>query len=263
MPNFIEVAGRRIAYDLHKGRTPTVVFLGGLRSDMTGTKASFLADWARQHGQAYLRLDYSGHGASSGRFADGRIGDWLADALAVIEAASSGPVVLVGSSLGGWIALLVARHLSERVRGLLLIAPAPDFTERLIWNALTGEERARLEREGHLTLPAGGEGEEPLAISYPFIVEARAHLVLKGYNPVPIHVPVRILHGMRDKDVPWELSFELMERLLAKDVALTLVREGDHRLSSPGELRRLRATLEELLETVAADNREQPGSDRA
>ncbi len=256
MPNFIEVAGRKIAYDTVSGRTPTVVFLGGLRSDMTGTKASFLAEWARQSGQAYLRLDYSGHGASSGRFADGRIGDWLADACGVIEAASDGPVVLVGSSLGGWIALLVARHLSERVKGLLLIAPAPDFTERLIWNALTGEERARLKRDGQLTLPAGEEGAEPLAISYAFISEAREHLVLKGYNPVPIHVPMRILHGMRDTDVPWELSFELMERLLTKDVALTLVREGDHRLSSPGELRRLRTTLEELLETVAAESQE-------
>ncbi len=256
MPSFVAVAGRRIAYEFVPGETPTLVFLGGLRSDMTGTKASFLAEWARKRGQAYLRLDYSGHGASSGRFEDGRIGHWLADALAVIETASEGPVVLVGSSLGGWMALLAARRLPERVRGLLLIAPAPDFTERLIWNALTGEERARLERDGHLTLPAAEEGMEPLVISYAFITEAREHLVLKGYNPVPIHVPVRILHGMRDKDVPWELSFELMERLLAEDVALTLVRDGDHRLSSPGDLRRLQATLAELLETVAAESQE-------
>ena len=252
MPRFVAVAGRRIAYEQVPGRAPAVVFLGGLRSDMTGTKATFLDAWARAEGRAFIRLDYSGHGASSGRFEDGRIGMWLEDALGVITEAAPGPVVLVGSSLGGWIALLAARRLKEQVKGLLLIAPAPDFTERLIWDALTADERARLVETGTLTLPAAEDGVEPLVISHGFIEEARRHLVLAGYNPVPIRAPVRILHGMRDKDVPWELSFELAERLMAEDVALTLIRNGDHRLSSPRELAKLRHSLEELLATIEA-----------
>lgn len=244
-------AGRRIAHVMRAGLAPTVMFMGGFRSDMTGTKATALEEWAVAQGRGFVRFDYSGHGASSGRFEEGTIGDWLADVLAIIDAKTRGPLILVGSSMGGWIALLAALARPERIAGLVLIAPAPDFTERLMWANFDADMRARLLREGCLEL-ASEYDDAPLVITRCLIEEGRAHLLLEGDEPIAIAAPVRILHGMRDRDVPWELSRELVERLAGTDVVLELVRDGDHRLSRGADLKRLLRRVEEVIEASAA-----------
>ena len=232
--------GASIACHYTPGRAPTVVFMGVYASDMTGTKAVHLEDFCREHGQAYLRFDYQGHGSSSGAFVDGTIGTWADDALFAIEQLTSGPLVLVGSSLGGWIMVLVARRIPDRVHALVGIAAAPDFTEHLVWQALTAEQRKTLETEGMVQQPSEYE-EEPLLVTLRLIEEAREHLVLDA--PIDLHCPVRLIHGTDDRDVPWQTSQQLMSALRSQDVRLILVKDGDHRLSDPRALDLLAQTV--------------------
>jgi len=236
--------GARIAYRRVDGRTPTVVFLGGFSSDMTGTKARHLDAYCRQRGQAYLRFDYQGHGASSGRFVDGTIGSWRDDARAVIENCSEGPLILVGSSMGAWIMLLVAGSLTREVAALVGLASAPDFTENLIWERLRDEGRAELERLGVIHVPSE-YSEEGSTITLALIEEARHHLLLGG--SIALACPVRLLHGLEDRDVPWEHSYRLLRALSSDDATLVLIKGADHRLSEAADLARLTRTLDELL----------------
>jgi pimeloyl-ACP methyl ester carboxylesterase len=235
--------GNTVAFARTEGRAPTVVFLGGFRSDMTGTKAMALEDWARRTGRAYLRFDYLGHGQSSGRFEDGTIGRWLDDSLAVIDARTSGRLVLVGSSMGGWLALLVALGRIDRLAGLVLIAAAPDFTERMLLKGLSAGDRATLQREGRLARPSQ-YSPEPSVFTWQLIEEGRNHLVLDKRLVLPC--PVRLLHGQSDPDVPWEYSLQIARHLEAPEVVTTFVKGGDHRLSTPADIARLVATVEEL-----------------
>jgi pimeloyl-ACP methyl ester carboxylesterase len=240
--------GTHLAWHRTPGRAPTVVFLPGYRSDMAGEKATMLAAFCTARGQAMLRFDYSGHGASDGAFEDGTIGIWAADALTAIDALSEGPLVLVGSSMGGWIALLTALARPARVAGLLGIAAAPDFTETLMWAAMAPPERAALLRDGVLRVPS--EYGEPYAITRALIEDGRTHLLLNA--PIAIDCPIRLLHGQRDPDVPWETALRIAERVRAEDVRLTLVKDGDHRLSRPQDLLLLRETLASLLDQDGA-----------
>ncbi len=221
------------------GRAPTVVFLPGFRSDMNGEKARHLAGFCVARGQALLRFDYSGHGASGGRFEDGTISRWSEDALAAIDHLSAGPLVLVGSSMGGWIALLAARARPHRIAALIGLAAAPDFTERLMWQAMAPSERARLLAEGVLQAPSAYG--PPIPITRALIEDGRRHLLLDA--PIPITCAVRLLHGQADPDVPWETSLHLAARLAAADVRTVLVKDGDHRLSRPQDLALLEAVL--------------------
>ena len=235
--------GNSVAYARTEGKEPTVVFLGGFRSDMTGTKAMALEAWAERSGRAYLRFDYLGHGQSSGRFEDGTIGRWLDDSLAAIDSLTSGRLVLVGSSMGGWLSLLVARAHPQRLAGLVLIAAAPDFTERMLLKGLTAEDRVRLEREGRLERPSQ-YSPEPSVFTWKLIEEGRNHLLLD--KPLVLPCRVRLLHGQSDPDVPWEYSLQIARHLEAPEVITTLVKGGDHRLSSPSDIARLLASVEEL-----------------
>ena len=236
--------GARIAYRRVSGRSPTVVFLGGFSSDMSGTKATHLDTWCRERGQAYLRFDYRGHGASSGRFVDGTIGAWCEDALTVIEDCSEGPLILVGSSMGAWIMLLVAGTLPDRVHALVGVAAAPDFTEELIWRRLEVESRDELIRAGVVHVPSE-YASEGCPVSLTLIEEGRAHLLLD--TSIALECPVRLLHGIDDSDVPWEMSRRLLAALNSSNVTLELVKGGDHRLSTPADLARLSRTLDGLL----------------
>lgn len=236
------VAGRRLAILDRKGAAPTIVWLGGFRSDMTATKASHLDGFAARTGRAFLRFDYSGHGQSEGDFAALTLGDWLGDALAVIERRTRGPIVLVGSSMGGHIALLAARALpSGRVAGMVLIAPAPDFTERLIWAEMPEDIRQEVMGKGVWYRPSA-YAPEPTPITRALIEDGRQHLILGG--PITTGCPVHILHGTADPDVPWSLSIELMGKLAGERVTLTLIKDGDHRLSTPADLDLLERAVE-------------------
>ena len=235
--------GRRIAYRLSAGRGPGVVFLGGFRSDMTGTKAEFLEAWARARGHAFLRFDYTGHGASSGDFRDGGIGDWAQDARDAILRLTEGPQVLVGSSMGGWIALLFARRTPARVAGLVGIAAAPDFTEDAMWAGFDAEQRARLEADGEVLLPSEYD-DEPYPITRRLIEDGRRNLVLR--EPLELPFPVRLLHGTADCDVPVEVALRLLGHAEGPDIRLTLVKDADHRFSTPENLDLLARTLEEV-----------------
>src|SRR5690242_2784795 len=235
--------GNRVAYARTEGRAPTLVFLGGFRSDMTGTKAMALEAWAQKRGQGYLRFDYLGHGQSSGRFEDGTIGRWLDDSLTAIDQLTMGKLVLVGSSMGGWLSLLVARARPERLAALVLIAAAPDFTERMLLKGLSPEDRVALERDGRLERPSQ-YSPEPSVFTWKLIEEGRNHLLLD--KPLKLPCPVRLLHGQSDPDVPWEYSLQIAQHLEAPDVVTTFVKGGDHRLSMPADIARLIATVEEL-----------------
>jgi pimeloyl-ACP methyl ester carboxylesterase len=236
---------RLIAVRQDEGGAPGIVWLGGFKSDMKGTKAEALAVWARENGRACLRFDYSGHGESGGDFADGTIGRWLEESLAVFEACARGPQVIVGSSMGGWVALLLLRELRRRkaegvavqgsVAGLVLIAPAVDFTEALMWQRFPPKIRREIEETGVWHRPS--EYGEPYPITRRLIEEGRDHLLLGGM--IETGCPVRILQGVQDPDVPWNHAVELTSRLAQDDVVLTLVKDGDHRLSRPEDIERL------------------------
>ena len=243
-PSFLETEpGRRIAYHRSEGAQPGVVFLGGFMSDMEGTKALALEDWAMRRGRAFLRFDYSGHGQSTGAFTDGCIGDWAADARAVIEAVTSGPQVFVGSSMGGWVATLLASQIPWKLAGFVGIAAAPDFTEDSMWRDFTEEERARLMAEGRVDLPS--DYGEPYPITKRLIEDGRENLVLR--KPLKIDVPVRLLQGTEDADVERAVALNLLDHIDGPDVRLTFVRHADHRFSEPETLALVENTLDELL----------------
>lgn len=244
-PAFLDSGrGVSIAYHSTPGKSPGVMFCGGFMSDMTGGKALALEAFCRARGQAFVRFDYGGHGQSSGRFEDGTIGAWTEDALAVLDRVAQGPQVIVGSSMGGWIAINLALARPDRLRALVGIAAAPDFTEDLIWHDLPSEAQMRLETDGVIYEPSE-YSDKPYPITMTLIHEARAHLRLRG--DIAIDRPVRLLHGMLDADVPWKRSLTLAERLRAPDVRVTLVKDGDHRLSREQDLMLLTRTVEELL----------------
>lgn len=243
-PKFlIRPDGATIAFHTTQGRSPGVVFLGGFRSDMTGTKAMALEAACKDAGRAFARFDYFGHGASSGAFTDGTIGRWRDDALAVLDELTEGPQVLVGSSMGGWIMLLAALARPGRVHALVGIAAAPDFTEDLMWDRIDDRVKAALLEDGIYYEPSE-YGEEPYPITLRLIEEGRDHLLLRA--PVPLHCPVRLIHGLEDPDVPWETSMRLSRVLESPDVTLTLVKDAAHRLSEPRDIARLTATVEEV-----------------
>ncbi len=222
--------GRRIAFHRRTGRGPDIMFLGGFRSDMEGTKALYLEDWAQARGHGFVRFDYSGHGVSDGRFEDGCIGDWAADARAVLDQLTVGPQILVGSSMGGWMALLLARAVPERVAGLVGIAAAPDFTEDSMWANATDAQRATLMREGRIEMPSD-YSDDPYVITRRLIEDGRDHLILRG--PLALPMPVRLLQGTADVDVPPAVALRLLDHAVGADVRLTLVKGADHRFSTP------------------------------
>lgn len=240
--------GVTLAFQRSAGRGPTLVWMSGYASDMSGTKAEALHAWAEGAGQAFLRFDYAGTGRSQGAFVDGTIGRWLEDALAVIDGLTEGPVVLVGSSMGGWIALLAARARPARVSGMVLIAPAPDFTERLMWPELTEAARTAIMKKGQWLRPSAYG--DPVPITRALIDDGRAHLLLDG--PIPFAGPVRILHGQLDPDVPWGHSLELSEQLESEDVRTTFIKNGDHRLSTPENIALLTETVATLCRELSA-----------
>lgn len=243
-PKFLDTpSGRRLAYHKFSGRRVGVVFLGGLSSDMTGTKAVHLEEWARRSGREFLRFDYSGHGQSSGTFEEGCVGDWAEDAAHAITMLTEGPQIIVGSSLGGWIGLLIAKHMPERMAGLVTIAGAPDFTEIGYWEQWKKAQRDELMEKGKLALPS--EYGDDLVITKRLIEDGRDHLVLK--DPLAIDVPVRLLQGTLDEDVPMEVALRLLDHLDGPDIRLELVKDADHRFSSPACLDVITRSVAELV----------------
>jgi pimeloyl-ACP methyl ester carboxylesterase len=251
-PTFIEVgegaAARRIAVRARPGAAPGLFWLGGFHSDMQGTKALTLDEWAAGHGRACVRFDYSGHGESGGAFIDGTIGRWLEESVAVFDRFCRGPQVVIGSSMGGWMALLLARELVRRaagpasLAGLVLIAPAPDFTEQLMWNGFSPAIRNEIETTGVWLRPS--HYGEPYPITRALIEEGRNHLLLG--SAIEVGCPVRILQGAQDPDVPWQHAFALTHRLPSDDVVLTMIQDGDHRLSRPQDIARIIAAVAEV-----------------
>lgn len=256
-PEFIDVGAgenrRRIAVRRRAGGAPGLFWLGGFKSDMRGTKAAALDAWAAREGRACIRFDYSGHGESEGKFSDGTIGRWLEEAIAVFTGCARGPHVVIGSSMGGWLALLLARELKARnaaghegqarIAGLVLIAPAVDFTEELMWRRFPPEIKHQIETKGAWQRPSE-YSEEPYLITRGLIEEGRKHLMLGGL--IETGCPVRILQGVQDADVPWQHAVELLSRFARDDVVLTLVKDGDHRLSRPEDIDRLLAAIAEF-----------------
>jgi pimeloyl-ACP methyl ester carboxylesterase len=249
-------APRRIAFLRRPGANsalPGLIWLGGFMSNMRATKASFLDEYAGKAGRTYLRFDYSGHGESSGEFEDGTIGAWLEESLAIIRAESEGPQILIGSSMGGWLALLCAQALvasgeARRLAGLVLIAPAADMTERLIWDHLSPELREEIEKTGRCFLPSYYSAS-PYPITRGLIEEGRKHLILGG--TVRTHCPVHILQGMNDVDVPWTHASLLVEHLAGDPVVLTLVKDADHRFSRPSDLMLLAQAIDSVADIPA------------
>ncbi|MDC0736776.1 alpha/beta hydrolase [Cognatishimia sp. SS12] len=237
-------AGRKIAYHKTGGQGPCVVFLGGLKSDMAGTKAVHLEAWCQTQGRAFLRFDYSGHGESSGTFEEGAIGDWHQDALAAVTELVSGDYVLVGSSMGGWQALLLARAAPERLVGLVTIAAAPDFTEDSYWANFTDAQKAALEAEGQVALPS--DYMEPYIITKRMIEDGRQNLVLRA--PLRFDCAVRFLQGTADTAVTTETALRLLDHAEGDDMRLTLVKDADHRFSDPACLALIEAAVLDVIE---------------
>jgi len=243
-------AARAIAVRQREGASPGLFWLGGFKSDMRGTKAEALDSWARDRGRAITRFDYSGHGESGGNFTDGTIGRWLEESLAVFDAFCRGPQVVIGSSMGGWLALLLTRELTRRTRhaevsvsGLVLIAPAVDFTEVLMWKRFPPEVKQAIGQTGSWARPSQ-YSEEPYLITRGLIEDGRRHLLLDGM--IETGCPVRILQAVQDPDVPWQHAVELVSRFARDDVVLTMVKDGDHRLSRPEDIERLLAAVAEF-----------------
>ena len=237
------LGAQKIAYMQQGGRAPGIVFCGGFRSDMTGTKAAALAKWSAARGTAYLRFDWFGHGQSSGDFLDGTISHWRGDLPHILENLTEDPQILVGSSFGGWMATLAALDCPARIAALVLIAPAIDMTERLMWQRFSPDTRAKLMSEGLIYDPSEYDAEG-YPITRALIEDGRKHLLL--HKNIALDMPVRILHGQRDDAVPWELSLEFAARLQGRDVELHFIKNGDHRLSAPPEIDRLTALIESV-----------------
>ncbi|MBL0405378.1 alpha/beta hydrolase [Microvirga aerilata] len=242
------VQARPIAVLSREGKGPPIVWLGGFKSDMRATKAAALDEWAEKNGRAFVRFDYSGHGESGGAFEDGTISRWLEDAMTVIERFVTERPVLVGSSMGGWISLLAARHLLERrpnsaPAGIVLIAPAVDMTERLMWDRFPDDLKRVVEETGVYNRPSA-YSEDPYPITRALIEDGRRHLLLG--QPIQTGCPVHILQGMEDPDVPWSHALQIVEHLPGDSVSLTLIKDGDHRLSRPEDIERLIAAVEAI-----------------
>lgn len=234
--------GRNLAYVFTHGTGPTIVFLSGYKSDMEGTKAVHLENWAKSKGRSFLRFDYSGHGASSGKFENGCIGDWADDAQAVIEALTFGPVILVGSSMGGWIGCLMTKRLSQIV-GFVGIAAAPDFTEDGFWAGFSEEQRKSIMEDGQVALPS--EYDDPYIVTRRLIEDGRDNLVLR--SELPMDFPVRLLQGTEDGSVTRQTALRLLDHIEGSDVRLALVKGEDHRFSSPACLSMIENAIEEVL----------------
>ncbi|GGA15009.1 alpha/beta fold hydrolase [Neptunicoccus cionae] len=243
MVDYLEANGRRIAYHKTAGTGPGIIFLGGFKSDMEGTKAVYLEDWAKARGRAFLRFDYSGHGESSEAFTDGCIGDWSADALAVLDQLTEGPQILVGSSMGGWMSLLVARVQPDRIKGLVGIAAAPDFTEDSMWAGFDGEQRSALNDRGRVELPSEYD-DGPYVITRKLIEDGRKHLVLR--EPLDLPFPVRLLHGTADVDVAMSVPLRIIDHARCDDMRLTFVKGADHRFSDIACLQMILDAVEEV-----------------
>src|SRR5947209_17495374 len=251
---FIEVGtgaeARKIAVRERAGAAPGVLWLSGFKSDMKGIKAAALDAWAEKQGRAAICFDYSGHGESGGSFADGTIGRWLEECVAIFEHFCAGPQVVIGSSMGGWMALLLARAMAKRtasrasLAGLVLVAPAPDFTEQLMWNGFSDEIRQEIISKGVWMRPSAYGDGTPYPITRALIEEGRNHLLLG--SAIEVGCPVRILQGAQDPDVPWQHAFALAPRLPSDDVVLTMIQDGDHRLSRPQDIARLIAAVHEF-----------------
>lgn len=249
-PQFLDVAGLPIAYRQQPGLTPGVVWLGGYKSDMLGTKAEWLADFCAAKGKAYLRHDYSGHGESGGDFTDGTISKWVEQSLAVFLQESAGPQILVGSSMGAWIALRLIEELRKagegmRIAGLVLIAPAPDFTVELIQPSLTRKQKTALAEKGYFEEPSE-YGDQPYVYTRALIEDGRDNRVMA--RPIDTHCPVHVLQGLRDQSVPSTHALKLVSLLPADDVTVSLIPDGDHRLSRPQDLALLGKAIEAILE---------------
>lgn len=240
--------GRSLAYHLTPGRGPCVVFLGGLKSDMKGTKALHLETWARTHGQAFLRFDYSGHGESSGAFEEGAIGDWAEDTLAILSELVSGSIVPVGSSMGGWQALLLARHMRDRIAGMVTIAAAPDFTEDGYWATFSDAQKQALQRDGQIEIPS--EYMEPYIITRRMIEDGRENLVLR--SPLQLPFPVRCLQGTADAAVSMDTATRLITHATSPDMRLLLVKDADHRFSDGPCLGLIENAVAEVIELAVA-----------
>lgn len=249
-PDYLELSdNRRLAYHRYRAPgtsvpRPGVVFMGGFRSDMTGSKATHFEALCRDIGVDYLRFDYTGHGQSSGDFADGSIGDWSRDAIDALDHLTDGPQIIIGSSMGGWVMLNVALARPDRLHALVGIAAAPDFTQELMWASMTAAERDALMRDGYIEQP-NDYSDEPYLITRKLIEDGRNHLRLGA--PLPIHCPVRLVHGMADTDVPYQLSERLMGHIASDDVELTVIKNGDHRLSDAHPLNLLSQVIRTLL----------------
>lgn len=241
--NTITHSGRTLAYKKLSGKGPTLVFFPGFMSDMEGSKALALDGFCAERGQAYVRFDYSGHGKSSGKFADGTIRAWKDDALAVVDQMTEGPLVLVGSSMGGWIGLLVALERKDRVQAYVGLAAAPDFTRELCWNQYSDEIKATLKKDG-VYYEACDYGDDPYAITMNLIEEGDQHLLLD--KPIELDCPVRLIQGMKDPDVPYKTAERIAENLTSEDVVITYVKNGDHRLSGDDDLKRLCRIVKEV-----------------
>jgi len=253
-PQFLDTDyGAKLAYHAVAGASPGVIFMTGFKSDMDGGKALALESHCKARGQAFVRFDYRGHGLSSATFEEGCIGDWARDAVAVLDHVAEGPQIVVGSSMGGWIMLLAALARPERIAGLVGIAAAPDFTEDLMWDAFDDSQQALIETEGYLEIPNCYD-DEPYRIMKRLIEEGRDHLLLRG--PIDLRVPVRLIQGMEDEDVPWRTALKLQELLTSEDVDVTLVKDGGHRLSEPQDLDRLCRIVDQLLDQPGRADKE-------
>ena len=243
--------GEKIAYKMSEGPTgysgPTLIWCGGLKSDMEGGKAVHLHDWAIEEGRSYIRFDYFGHGVSTGEFRKGTISRWAADVVQVMDELAKGDIILIGSSMGGWASLLAALKRLDRVKGLLLIAPAPDFTEKLTWAEWSEEQRETLKRDGIVYVPS--DYDEPYEYSRVLIEDGRANQILDA--PIKFDGPVRILQGAMDPVVPWEYSRQIVDVITSEDVDYTLVKNGDHSLSTSNDLDRLVRVAKELCRNLA------------
>lgn len=244
MPQFLPHDGINLAYAKQPGQTPGVMFLGGYYSDMTGTKAQFLAAQCAQADRAFIRFDYRGHGQSGGRFRDGCIGDWFGDALAILDQRTAGPQLLVGSSMGGWLALKLALARPGRVCGVIGLAAAPDFTEDLVWNLLSAEDKAKLERDGFIS----DAGAEPLIYTLKLVQEGRQHLLLR--QDITLACPVHLLQGQMDDAVPWQTAVRIKQAIKGAPVTLTLIPDGNHRLSREEDCSLLWQSVSAMLQSL-------------
>lgn len=246
-PQYLLIPNGKLAYHKISGKTPGILYCGGFRSDMTGTKVLAVEEYCRKKGLSFVRFDYRGHGQSSGNFADYVLSDWRDDGLAVLDQLTTGPQIIVGSSMGSWIGLLLALARLDRVTGFVGVASAPDFTEELIWQQLSVQQQLELKTKGVLYYPATDTTEE-YPISYRFIEDGRKHLLLQ--QTIPLNIPVNLLHGCEDRDVSWNYSLRLLQHLQSNNVCLKLIKDGTHRLMREQDLEALLRAIDELLISI-------------